>query len=192
MSASLLERELKSVTSLRKLGVPYAPLGLAAACLTATIGCSHYKLREVDAPMNPFGDAHNGLAKVCTIKTTNVAGAVTFVSWDNGTLVGATRGPTHFCYWAEPGEHDVFVDSNGTSHTHYRAEAGKSYFLHEKVRFFGSPLAELVWVDAAQAEKLFPSSSYAALVDVPASETLAHGVPIARVRSHGSDGSSTR
>jgi hypothetical protein len=192
MFASLFERTLSRLGSSRTLGTPRVLLGLTAVCLTAMTGCSHYKLREVDAPMNPFGDARNGLAKVCTIKTTNVAGAVTFVSWDNGTLVGATRGPTHFCYWAEPGEHDVFVDANGTSHTHYRAEAGKSYFLHERVRFFGSPLAELVWVDAAQAEKLFPSSSYAALVDVPASETLAHGVPVARVRSHGSDTSSTR
>lgn len=162
------------------------------ASLTTMVGCSHYKLREVDAPLNPFGDAHNGLAKVCVIRTTNVALAVTFVAWDNGMLVGATRGPTHFCYWSEPGDHDVFVDANGTSHTHYRAEAGQSYFLHEKVRFFGAPLAELEWVDAAHAEKLFPSSSYAALVDVPATETLAHGVPVARVRARASDPSSSR
>ena len=180
---------LRRLSKVSKSGVLVA---LAAFALTTVTGCSHYKLREVDAPMNPFGDAHNGLAKVCILKTTNVALAVTFVAWDNGTLVGATRGPTHFCYWSEPGEHDIFVDANGTSHTHYRAEAGHSYFLHEKVRFFGAPLAELEWVDAAHAEKLFPSSSYAALVGVPTTETLANGVPVARVRAQASARSSNR
>jgi len=157
-----------------------AAFGLVASLLA---GCSAYGLHEpAHAPTNPFVPEKE-LAKVCVIKTTSMAHAITFVSWDNGTLVGATRGPTHFCYYAEPGEHDLLVDAHGVSRAHFTAEAGKSYFLHEKVRFFGTPLAELTWVSAAEAEKLFPSSTYAVLAAVPKDEKLPEGVPLARAKS---------
>lgn len=161
-----------------------AALPLAAATLLA--GCSSYGLHEpANAPTDPFV-AERDLAKVCVIKTTHLGGAITFVTWDNGTLVGATRGPTHFCYFAEPGEHDLFVDAKGVVRLHYRAEAGKSYFVHEKVRIFGSPMADLHWVSAGEAEKLFPSSTYAELAQVPKEETLPRGVPIARAKAKSS------
>lgn len=161
--------------------LPFVGLALVASLLAA--GCSSYAVREpAQAPTNPFV-AEQSLAKVCVIKTTNMAHAITFVSWDNGTLVGATKGPTHFCYYAEPGEHDLLVDAHGVSRAHFTAEAGKSYFIHEKVRFFGSPLAELVWVSPAEAEKLFPSSSYAVLAAVPKDEKLPDGIPVARAKA---------
>ena len=163
---------------------PFLASLMVATALVAT-GCSSYAIQEpARAPMTPFAtDARTAdLAKVCVIKTTNLAFAITFVAWDNGTLVGATKGPTHFCYYAEPGEHDLQVDAQGVARTHYTAEAGKSYFVHEKVRFFGSPLAELSWVSAAEAEKLFPSSSYAVLAEVPKDEALPHGIPVARAK----------
>ena len=151
----------------------------------AAVGCSQYTVREPAAPqLDPFAtEARTAtLAKVCVIRTTNLAHAMTFVSWDNGTLVGATKGPTHFCFYAEPGEHDLLVDAHGVARTHYTAEVGKSYFVHEKVRFFGSPLADLTWVSAAEAERLFPSSSYAVLAAVPKDETLPQGIPLARAK----------
>jgi hypothetical protein len=36
-----------------------------------------------------------------------IAAAVTAPVHDNGRLVGATRGPTYFCYAAQPGHHVI-------------------------------------------------------------------------------------
>lgn len=67
------------------------------------------------------------------MRTSVLAAAVTFPTRDNGVLVGATRGPTHFCYLAEPGEHVVTIGADATETATITAEAGRTYVLEQEV-----------------------------------------------------------
>lgn len=146
---------------------------LAVGAAFAT-GCGGYRL---SAPAKvayhratpPPADA----AKVCVLRTTVLANAVTFAVRDNGTLVGATRGPTHFCYEAEPGDHLLEVDGDEVVKTSLRAEAGRSYYLHQKIDFFfGVVKCRPEWVEEAAAQPLFDDSIYRVLTAVPEGQTL--------------------
>ena len=69
------------------------------------------------------------------IRTSHLAQAVAFATLDNGTLVGATKGPTFFCYKAEPGEHTLRIEADEPTTVKLQAVGGRSYYLHEKVPF---------------------------------------------------------
>jgi hypothetical protein len=123
------------------------------------------------------------MAKVCVVRTSVLAQAVTFPTRDNGVLVGATRGPTHFCYLAEPGAHEISVEADSVETAKLQAEAGKSYVLKEEVdNIFGYVKCRAVWVDPAAAEDLFQSSYYEVLTGVPGTEALPGSPPVAPAR----------
>ena len=119
-------------------------------------------------------------AKVCVVRTSVLAQAVTFPTHDNGVLVGATRGPTHFCYLAAPGHHNLSIEADEIEHASFEAEAGKSYFLHQEVdNIFGYVKCRAVWVDEATAKDLFPQSTFEVLTGVPGNEKLPPDPPFA-------------
>ena len=99
------------------------------------LGCTSWKLSTTDA-LQPNLPPPAGTAKVCVIRTAVVAIAVTFPTRDNGTLVGATSGPTYFCYFAEPGEHVIVSEADEKETARLSAEAGKTYFLKQEVDFY--------------------------------------------------------
>ena len=114
------------------------------------------------------------------IRTAVVAIAVTFPTRDNGTLVGATSGPTYFCYFAEPGEHVIVSEADEKETARLSAEAGKTYFLKQEVDFyFGYVKCRAVWVTQTEAASLFRSSYPGVLVGVPGSERLPPTLPYA-------------
>ncbi len=122
---------------------------------------------------------------MCVIRTAVVAIAMTFPTRDNGTLVGATSGPTYFCYLAEPGEHEVVVEADDLETARLVAEPGKSYFLKQEVDFvFGYVNCRTMWVTEEEAQALFRSSYPGVLVGVPGSETLPTDPPFARAKKH--------
>jgi hypothetical protein len=114
------------------------------------------------------------------VRTSVLAQAVTFPTHDNGVLVGATRGPTHFCYLAEPGEHEIVIEADEVEKAKLTAEAGKSYFLKQEVdNILGYVKCRGVWLAEAEAKSLFDSSEYEVLVGVPGSEKLPPNPPYA-------------
>lgn len=157
--------------------------GLVVACLVI-VGCSSWKLSTppttalgAESPPPP------GAAKVCVIRTAVVAIALTFPTRDNGALVGATSGPTYFCYAAEPGEHEITSEADEVDVARLTAEAGKSYFLEQRVDFiFGYVKCRSVWVAEPEAARLFRASYPGALVEVPGSERLPPDRPYARAK----------
>ena len=100
----------------------------------AMAGCTSWKL---DAPpagtVMPSGAIPSGYARVCVVRTSVLALAVPFPTHDDGVLVGATRGPSFFCYLAAPGEHEIAIDADETEHARLTAQAGASYVLKEEV-----------------------------------------------------------
>lgn len=156
---------------------------LLMACL-ALAGCTSWKLGAPSATaLRPDSPHPPSLAKVCVIRTAVVAIAVTFPTRDNGALVGATSGPTYFCYLAEPGEHEIVIEADEIESARLVAEAGKSYFLKQEVDFlFGYVKCRAVWVIEDEARGLVRASYPGVLVGVPGSETLPTDPPYARAK----------
>lgn len=166
---------------------------LAAAAMSAALaatGCAGYELAEPRAPLQPWAPAPRGLATICVVRTSVLALDVAFPTRDNGMLVGATRGPSRFCYYAEPGEHEIVVESDSRATAHLVAEPEGRYFLKLEVDEAGSVHGRAVWVADDVAREELDSSIYRVLVGVPGSEQLPGEAPIApakdeRAASHG-------
>ncbi len=170
--------------------LPCAPMVMRRCFLTACLllaGCTSWKLSGPSATaLQPGSPTPAGTAKVCVFRTALVAIAMTFPTRDNGTLVGATSGPTYFCYLAEPGEHEVVVEADNVETARLLAEPGKSYFLKQEVDFiFGYVKCRSVWVAETEAQSLIRGSYPGVLVGVPGSETLPPDPPYARAKHPG-------
>lgn len=151
-------------------------LGLAILGASA-VACSSYTLAAPERPvLHPFAPipASAGMARVCAVRTNKYfAHAVTFPTWDNDVLVGATKGGTYFCYGAEPGNHTIRIKADGDTRVALVAEAGKSYYLLEDAPF---NLVHLTpkgrWLDDAEAREAIAEARYEIVVGAPKSEVL--------------------
>lgn len=157
--------------------IPLVPLLLATACTS-------YKLTAPDRAVPALGtDFPASQARVCVLRTSVLAQAVTFPTRDDGVLVGATRGPTYFCYLAEPGPHDIAIEADEVEHAQIEAVAGRSYYLKQEVdNVFGYVKCRAVWVDEAAAKELLEQSTYEVLSGVPGSDALPPNPPFAPAR----------
>ena len=110
----------------------------------------------------------------------NLAMAVTFVVHDNDRLVGATRGPTYFCYYAEPGPHYITTDSGDeVTEARLTAEPDRRYYLHQQVdNVFGYVRGRLEWVDESTGLDMLDRCGYRVLVAVPGDEALPPTAPL--------------
>lgn len=147
--------------------------GLAGAAL-ALSACSSYATAEPRTPVVvPDTPVPQDVARVCVVRTSPLARAVAFPTRDNGVLVGATRGPTYFCYHAAPGAHDLVMTADNQGTATLLAQAGQSYTLKQEVDFiFGVVNVRPVWVAPEAAHELLQGSSYEVLVEVPGQEKL--------------------
>jgi hypothetical protein len=151
-----------------------ARIGTVSVLGASAIACSSYRIAEPRAEvLHPFAPipaadgSPSDFARVCVIRTSRFAQAVTFPTWDNGVLVGATRGPTFFCYKAEPGDHTIAIEADEPTRVALRAEGGKSYYLRQKI---GSPFwvtCDAVWVSEPVARDLVEDSTYAVVTKSP-------------------------
>ena len=66
-------------------------------------------------------------------RTSAIAGAVTFPVRDNGVVVGATRGPGHFCYLSDPGRHEIHIEADEVETASLDAAPGVRYYLLQEV-----------------------------------------------------------
>lgn len=161
------------------------PVLFASGALVSA--CSSYSLRTPKTPpVAAFGPARTDVATVCVVRPSHWAVAVTFVVHDDGQLVGATRGESYFCYYAQPGAHRILsstgdpTDQDG--HAVLTAVAGRRYWLHQDFdNVFGVIIDKLQWVDEARARELLDDGScdYEVLDGVPGHEKLPSGVPVA-------------
>jgi hypothetical protein len=155
-------------------------LVLFAICVAS---CSKYKLHETKTPaLDAYGASPRESARVCVVRTSVLASAVTFPTRDNGVLVGATRGRGHFCYLAEPGTHEIETEADEKAHIALNAEAGKTYFLEQGVsNVFGYVTVQLAWIDLEAAHDGL-ETPYEVLTDTPDDEELPSQPPFAKAR----------
>ncbi|MFO0675034.1 MAG: hypothetical protein U0169_00730 [Polyangiaceae bacterium] len=108
------------------------------------------------------------------MRTSVLAMAVTFPTHDNGTLVGATRGPTRFCYLAKPGLHEIVVDTgDAEERATLEAKAGATYVLKQEVdNVFGFVRCRALWIAEDEWKDHFDASEEVVLTGVPGDEVL--------------------
>jgi hypothetical protein len=136
-------------------------------------GCYSYGLRKPDPPpIDAFGPV-TAVGQVCVLRPHWIASAVTAVVHDNGELVGATRGPTYFCYRAQPGRHVITSKADSVEQATVEVAPGKHYYLHQIVDNIGGWVrTRLAWIDDLEAQRLVPKCGYRVLVSVPGDERL--------------------
>jgi hypothetical protein len=150
------------------------PLALSSLAL----GCTSYHLAEPRAlpPVTP----PPGLGRVCVVRTSPIAMAVTFPVRDNGALVGATRGPGGFCYDAEPGHHTIAIEADEPDRAEIEVEPGGRYFLLQEVEnVFGYVRCRSAWIAERVGEEKLADVPYRVLVGVPGRERLPGALPYA-------------
>ena len=153
--------------------------------LLALPACSPYQIGPPPAdPLSvtrPFTPYLDGMATVCVIRTSRLAVAVTFVVHDNDLLVGATRGPTWFCWRAGPGHHRITVTAeDGGQRFAVDLVARGRYYLEQGLDYrlgFVTPRGR--WVDETSALALFQQSQHRVLQAAPAGESVLIGTDVA-------------
>jgi hypothetical protein len=141
-------------------------------------GCSRYGLARPDEPPVPaFGWPPSGLGQVCVLRPHSLRGEVTDVVRDDGKLVGATLGPSYFCYFAAPGHHHITVESDEPIHVHGEIDAqlqpGERLFLHQ------SAANNFERVDDNTAREMLELCSYRVVVRTPAPDRPPGMAPVA-------------
>ena len=155
-----------------------------ASCALGAAACSSYRISEPHGEvLHPFAPIPADFARICIIRTSRMAQAVAFPTLDNGTLVGATKGPTFFCYKAEPGEHTLRIQADEPTIVKLQAEGGRSYYLHETIPFSFIMHCNATWVSEPKARDLIDDASYEVLTEAPATEHLPDAVPYAKAAS---------
>jgi hypothetical protein len=157
---------------------------LAIAMLCAS-GCYSYQLRKPSPlPVEPFGLVPDDASEICVVRPHWIAAAVTAVVHDNQVLVGATRGPTYFCYFADPGRHVIVSRADGTQEATLEAAPGRRYYLHQIVdNIAGWVRTRLAWVDEAEARPFVEKCGYRIIVAVPGDQKLPDGANVPSLSS---------
>lgn len=151
------------------------------ACLCSS-ACTRYEIAlHDDAPAKVFDALPANAGQICVVRPHNVALLVPAVVRDNRRLVGMTKGPTWFCWLAEPGLHKIMtrygddIDENlGTdeiSDAAIMVDAGGRYYLQHDV----SKILTLSvrWVlDTAEAQAMISECQWADMVAAPSGEKI--------------------
>lgn len=154
---------------------------LAASSLALLDGCYSYGLRAPDAPpLDAFAAvAAADAGRICVLRPQWIAAAVTAPVHDNGRLVGTTRGPTYFCYAAQPGHHVIVSKADTVEQAVVDVEPGRRYYLRQIVdNIFGVVRTRLAWIDDGEARRLIGKCGYRVVVSVPGDEQLPTDAPV--------------
>ena len=164
------------------VGNPARMTRWAGLPLVFALGCSGYGLTEPKTPpIEPFAAAPAGHAQICVIRPHGFkAAAVTFVVRDNGRLVGATKGASYFCYFAQPGKHRVTSEADDAQEANVLAIPGARYYLRQKVsNVLGWVSSPMEWVGEGEAHEMISRCEYRVLTDVHDGEARPPVNPVA-------------
>jgi hypothetical protein len=119
-------------------------------------------------PIDPLAAPPYGMAQVCVLRPHTWALLHTIPVEDNGQVVGATRGPSFFCYLAHPGAHRIVLADEKSPALDIQLAAGQRAYLHLRVRIHRSTLHPIT--DEADLLRLLGKCEYSTLVDWPGHE----------------------
>ena len=150
--------------------------GATALLACALGGCSGYAVHTTatSPPYDPFGRLPLSHGQVCVFRPATIGAALITPVLDNGVVVGATQGPSYFCYLAGPGEHRVSVEVSDAETFTLSVDTGHRYFLEHRVEVGRDAL---VAVDGHRAADLVKRCDYATVVEAPRGRPLPPVVP---------------
>lgn len=147
------------------------------------LGCSSYGLASrTPPPIAPFGPSPVNMAQICVLRPHSTGVLLTTPVRDNGKLVGATKGPTYFCYFAEAGHHEIAVERGslaGPLHTRIDVGPAERHYLHHSLSVVDE---DLEWVSEPVAKELVQKCTYAVVVEVPSDDVAPGERPISRAQ----------
>ena len=143
-----------------------AGLLLLAAALGTLFGCARPELVFPDLPpVDPLAEPAYGLAQICIIRPHTWAMLDTVPIEDNGRLVGATRGPSYFCYAAQPGVHRIeLVEYKPRPTLELKVAAGQRSYVHLHV---GIGRYRLTVLPEDRVQEQLDKCEYSQLVETP-------------------------
>jgi len=124
------------------------------------------------APFDPLAAPPYGMAQVCIIRPHTWKLLHKIPIEDNGQLVGATRGPSFFCYLAHPGAHRVRMAEEKSPPLNLSLIAGQRAYVHLRVELARITLRQLS-NDEAELSRLLDRCDYSTLLDWPGKEIVA-------------------
>jgi hypothetical protein len=122
-------------------------------------------------PIDPLGPPPYGLAQVCLIRPHTWSLLHKIPLEDNGQLVGATRGPSFFCYVAHPGSHQLDMPEETSAPIELELAAGQRVYVHQRVQV-GSTSLRLLPSDEANLLRMLEKCEYSTLLDWPGKEIV--------------------
>jgi hypothetical protein len=151
--------------------------GYARALLGAVLlaGCAGYRLTQpTSVSLDLTTPPPAGEAKICVMRPQSKVLSFTAAVRDNGNLVGATSGQSHFCYLAEPGEHLITTTvDRDTGEAQAVVAEGQSYYLEQLIdNGYMQMNIRQDWVAPEQAVADGRHSHYVVLAGVPRRQAL--------------------
>jgi hypothetical protein len=136
----------------------------AIALAFAVIGCGCAASRPATVvEIEPFGPIPEGVAQICIVRPKSGASLITTTFHDNGIRVGATRGPSFFCWFGAPGEHRITPEGTDDAIATFDVRVGRRYFLRHDAVVGGD---QTLWADPAGAERFLGECDYMVLEEV--------------------------
>jgi hypothetical protein len=89
---------------------------------------------ETDEKQHPTPEPEAGKALVYVLRPTMMGNKIQSKLAMNGSWVGVNRGHNYFFLMVDPGEHYFCSKAENTSALALKAEAGKTYFLEQKIK----------------------------------------------------------
>lgn len=158
-----------------------AMMTMIVAALFAS-ACTRYEIAPRDtAPATTFDALPANVGQICVVRPHNVALLVPAVVRDNRQLVGMTKGPSWFCWFAEPGIHKIVtrygddidedLGMDELTDAAILVEPGGRYYLHHDVSKILT--ISVRWIlDVAEANAMIAECDWVDLVAAPQGERI--------------------
>lgn len=111
-----------------------------------------------------------GMGLICILRPHSIGLALTVPVYDNGLLVGATRGPSYFCYPAQAGTHIVNSHTAPPRTLEVTVVGGETLYLHQELRVGADRLSV---VSASTAQHMLERCDYSLLTVAPQQDIAA-------------------
>ncbi len=118
-------------------------LGLFAGGWLAVTGCAGYTVHLSEPPPSLMAHDAPDLARVCLVRRTAIGAALVAPIRDNGLTVGATDGPSWFCWFAGAGLHTLTTEVSDAPALELRVLAGEDRLVEHEINLGQDALVEL-------------------------------------------------
>lgn len=142
-----------------------APKCLLFLLLSWVSACSPYRVIITGAPpQDAQTTPPEGMGLICILRPHSIGSALTAPVYDNGLLIGATKGPSYFCYAAQVGVHLVTSHTAPTRTLAVTVAGGETLYLHQELRIGADRLSV---VSTATARQMLERCDYSLLTFAP-------------------------